>query len=80
MAKRCEARQSDGAPGEDPMAKTQETFRKRQRERKLREKAELKRQRREQRRLEKKDAPAELVPDAASVEFPEAPAAEENLN
>ncbi len=36
------------------MAKSQQTFRKRQRERMLREKAEMKRARREQRRLEKK--------------------------
>lgn len=36
------------------MAKSQQTFRKRQRERMLREKAQMKRQRREQRREEKK--------------------------
>ena len=36
------------------MAKTTETFRKRQRERQVREKAELKRMQREQRRAEKK--------------------------
>ncbi|HXE76031.1 MAG TPA: hypothetical protein VNN18_10405 [Candidatus Xenobia bacterium] len=36
------------------MAKSQQTFRKRQRERMLREKAQLKRQRREERREEKK--------------------------
>lgn len=36
------------------MAKSQQTFRKRQRERMLREKAEMKRARREQRRLDKK--------------------------
>ena len=39
------------------MAKSQQTFRKRQRERMLREKAEMKRQRREQRREEKKHSP-----------------------
>lgn len=44
------------------MSKGQQTFRKRQRERNLREKAELKRQRREQRRLEKKESPADLSP------------------
>lgn len=40
------------------MAKSPQTFRKRQRERKLREKAQLKRERREQRRNEKKHAQA----------------------
>ncbi len=48
------------------MAKSQETFRKRQRERMLREKAQLKRQRREDRREEKKhtpDSPETLDPD-----------------
>jgi len=43
------------------MAKSQQTFRKRQRERKLREKAQLKRERRERRRNEKKRSQA-LVP------------------
>ena len=57
------------------MAKSQQTFRKRQRERMLREKAEMKRARREQRRLEKKPEddfapPAEsyLSDEPASVE------------
>ena len=38
------------------MAKSPQTFRKRQREQKMREKARLKRERREQRRMEKKDS------------------------
>ena len=39
------------------MTKSHQTFRKRQRERAVRDKAERKRQRREQRRTEKKDSP-----------------------
>lgn len=50
------------------MAKSYQTFRKRQRERQLREKAQLKRERRQQRREEKKDLPA-----------PESPTLEANL-
>lgn len=38
------------------MAKSPQTFRKRQREQKMREKARLKRERREQRRTEKKES------------------------
>ncbi len=43
------------------MAKSQQTFRKRQRERMLREKAQEKRARREQRRLEKKPLEDDLA-------------------
>ena len=49
------------------MAKSNQTFRKRQRENKLREKAQLKRERREQRRNERKDSQA-LVPQPAVVQ------------
>lgn len=56
------------------MAKTTQTFRKRQRERQVREKAELKRMQREQRRTEKKLSQPELDPLAgaapSSEEFP----------
>lgn len=54
------------------MAKTTQTFRKRQRERQVREKAELKRMQREQRRTEKKLSPPNLDPLAIA-----APASEE---
>lgn len=58
------------------MAKTVETFRKRQRERQVREKAELKRMQREQRRAEKKLSQPDPAPLAAtpppSEEFPAA--------
>ena len=53
------------------MAKSQETFRKRQRERMLREKAQMKRARREQRRLDKKpfeDDLAAPVPEETLAE------------
>ncbi len=53
--------------GRTAMAKSSETFRKRQRENKLREKAQLKRERREQRRNEKKDLQA-LVPQPSTIE------------
>jgi hypothetical protein len=53
------------------LAKSPQTFRKRQREQKMREKARLKRERREQRRTEKKesadDAPQWLI-EPADVE------------
>ncbi|MGH9863492.1 MAG: hypothetical protein ACRD35_08720 [Candidatus Acidiferrales bacterium] len=39
------------------MTKSHQTFRKRQRERAVRDKAQRKRERREQRRVEKKDSP-----------------------
>jgi hypothetical protein len=60
------------------MAKSQQTFRKRQRERMLREKAQQKRARREQRRLEKKPFEDDLtapVTEEAIVESE--PASEE---
>ena len=47
------------------MAKSSQTFRKRQRENKLREKAQLKRERRQQRRKEKSESKA-LVPQPAT--------------
>lgn len=40
------------------MARTNQTFKKRQRENKLREKAQLKRERRQQRRMERKESQA----------------------
>ena len=43
------------------MAKSTQTFKKRQREQKLREKAQLKRERREQRSLERKSTPPDAV-------------------
>jgi hypothetical protein len=49
------------------LARNPQTFRKRQREQKLREKAQLKRKRREQRRLEKKES-QEVVPGWPTVE------------
>jgi len=60
------------------MAKSQQTFRKRQRERMLREKAEMKRARREQRRLEKgvpqdSPTPGEAEPVAEETLAGEAP-------
>jgi len=51
------------------MAKSQQTFRKRQRERMLREKAEMKRARREQRRLEKKPFEDELTAPVTEETF-----------
>jgi len=45
------------------MAKTTETFRKRMRERELREKAQLKRAARQQRRLDKKLPQPDLQPE-----------------
>jgi hypothetical protein len=48
------------------MAKTHPTFRKRQRERALREKAQRKRERRAQRRDQKKESPG-VVPEPSPV-------------
>ncbi len=52
------------------MAKSSQTFRKRQRENKLRERAQLKRERREQRRNEKKQSLALAPQPAADVANP----------
>jgi len=63
------------------VARSPQTFRKRQREQKQREKAQLKRQRREQRRQEKKES-QEVVPEWSTMEAePDGvePAAEDNL-
>ena len=57
------------------MAKTTETFRKRQRERQVREKAEQKRMQREQRRTEKKLSQPELESDLAAPPSAEEPVA-----
>ena len=52
------------------MAKSRQTFRKRQRERALRDKAQRKRERREQRRNQKKESPdAVLEPLTASLGY-----------
>jgi hypothetical protein len=50
------------------MAKGSETFRKRQREMKVREKAQLKRERRDQRRNEKKASPSVVPSESSSLE------------
>lgn len=51
------------------MAKPSQTFKKRQRENKLREKAQLKRERRQQRQIEKK-ASRGTRPDEVHEEYP----------
>jgi len=48
------------------MGKPSQTFKKRQRENKLREKAQLKRERREQRRIEKKTVQAGSGPEGGA--------------
>lgn len=49
------------------MAKSSQTFKKRQRENKLRERAQLKRERRQQRRKEKKESQA-FIPQPAAAQ------------
>lgn len=53
------------------MAKSHQTFRKRQRERALRDKAQRKRERREQRRTQKKESPV-VVSEPPTVTLMEA--------
>jgi hypothetical protein len=60
------------------MAKSQQTFRKRQRERMLREKAQMKRERREQRRQEKKGSEDDLSFPVPGAKYPSSEPTSEN--
>jgi len=62
------------------MAKSQQTFRKRQRERMLREKAEMKRARREQRRLEKKPFEDDLAAPPADESYAQSEPASQTVD